>query len=377
MDGAFYDNLASQPTADDVAAGALTIDLGALRQNYLVLKAHLPQTNIAAVVKADAYGLGMAQVAPSLFDAGCRDFFVAQLGEALALRWLLPKTARIFALNGLQPGTELSCASAEIIPVLNSLDQAKRWSTVAQELGAKLPAALQFDTGMARLGLSESETEQLIGNPSLLDDVDVLFLLSHLASADEPENGQNSYQVRAVQNLALRFPGLGVCLANSAGIFLDLGHKDIMARPGLALYGGAPITDSPNPMRPVVRLDVGVIQTRDVPAGTRVGYGGSYVTGKSTSIATIAAGYADGLPHQLSNRGAVFFDDTRLPIVGRVSMDTITIDVSALPPGTLQPGSMVEIIGPHQTLEDVAANAGTISYEILTRLGRRYRRHYC
>jgi alanine racemase len=377
MDGAFYGSPAIQTTADDVAAGVLTIDLRALCRNYLQIKARLPKTRIAAVVKADAYGLGMAHVAPALFDTGCRDFFVAQLGEALALREFLPKAARIYLLNGLQPGTEARCASADITPVLNSLDQTRRWSTVAQEFGAKLPAVLQFDTGMSRLGLSECETEELIGNPSLLRDVDVLFLMSHLASADEPENPQNSCQVRAVQSLAWRFPELGVCVANSAGVFLDLGLNGFMARAGLALYGGAPTAGTPNPMQPIVRLDVGVIQTRDVPAETRVGYGGSYVTKTRASIATIAAGYADGLPHQLSNRGAAYLGDTKLPIVGRVSMDTITIDISALPPGTLQPGSMVEIIGPHQTLEDVAAHADTISYEILTRLGRRYLRHYC
>lgn len=371
MDGGFEARLDCQG-----AAGVLTIDLIALRNNYLALRERLASARAAAVVKADAYGLGMARVAPVLFEAGCRDFFVAQLDEALKLKDMVPADARLFVLNGLIPGTEKICADAAIVPVLNSLDQVRAWASIAQATRTELPAVLQFDTGMSRLGLSESEVQALAAEPDRLRGLELLFLMSHLASADEPEDTQNSEQLAVMRAFAERFPGTELCLSNSGGIFLGADYHGTLARPGIALYGGAPTANAPNPMRPVVRLEVRVIQTREVPAGARIGYNGSYVTPRVSRIATIAAGYADGLPISLSNRGSAYFGGARLPMVGRVSMDTITLDVSALPRGALAPGSLVEILGPNQTLEQLAADAGTISYEILTRLGQRYCRHY-
>lgn len=361
----------------DTAPGVLTVDLAALRENYRVLATRLTPARAAAVVKADGYGLGASRIAPALFDAGCRDFFIAHLHEALPLKALLPSEARLFVLNGLQPGAEARCAASGIIPVMNSLEQLEAWSSCAGALGQELPAVMQFDTGMSRLGISEADAQMLAAQPERLRGVRLLFLMSHLASADEPASPQNGEQLTELHKFAARFPGVDLCLANSGGIFLDSGFHGALVRPGIALYGGAPTVNIPNPMKPVVRLNVRVIQTRGAPAGARVGYSATYVAKTATRLATIAAGYADGLPHALSNRGAAYFGGTRLPIVGRVSMDTITLDISALPAGTLPPGSLVEIIGPNQTLEQIAADAGTISYEILTRLGRRYHRHYC
>ncbi|CDX33738.1 Alanine racemase, catabolic (fragment) [Mesorhizobium sp. SOD10] len=200
--------------------------------------------------------------------------------------------------------------------------------------------------------------------------------MSHLASADEPGSKQNSDQLAEMLHIVDEFGGCQMCFANSGGIFLGAKYHGVLARPGIALYGGAPTNGMSNPMQPVVKLDVAVIQTRTVPAGTRVGYGGAKVTSGQTRLATIATGYADGLPRSLSSRGAVYFEGQRLPIVGRVSMDSIMIDITALPEGTLTLGSLVEVIGPHQTLEDIARDAGTISYEILTSLGHRYQRTY-
>ncbi|MDK1483161.1 alanine racemase C-terminal domain-containing protein, partial [Sinorhizobium sp. 6-117] len=207
--------------------------------------------------------------------------------------------------------------------------------------------------------------------------IEVLFIMSHLASADDTTSEQNGDQLAEMNLVAAEFPALDVCFANSGGIFLDKAYHGVLARPGIALYGGAPTTGMPNPVEPVVRLEVAVVQTRTVPAGTRIGYSGTHATVGETRLATIAAGYADGLPRSLSDRGAVYCDGIRLPIVGRVSMDSITIDVSALPKGRLHLGSLVEVLGPHQTLEDLARDAGTISYEILTGLGHRYERRYC
>ncbi len=366
----------SRQQAAGGASGHLTIDLGALRDNYLALAAMAPTSQTAAVVKADAYGLGADIVSQVLFEAGCRNFFVAHIDEALALRLRLSAEARIFVLNGLQPGNETSCAAMAVTPVLNSLEQIAQWAAHAKNLGKTLPAAVQIDTGMCRLGLSPEELEVLASRPQLLDGIDIAFVMSHLACADEPDRLSNAAQLSVMRKAAVAFRDVSVCFSNSGGIFLGNDYHNSLLRPGIALYGGAPSVTRPNPMKPVVRLDVAVIQTRDVPAGSLVGYGGSFEAAGPTRLATIAAGYADGLPRSLSNRGAAWYNGVRLPIAGRVSMDSIILDISALPLGTLTQGSFVQMIGPDQTLEDIAEDAGTIAYEILTGLGRRYRRNY-
>jgi alanine racemase len=366
----------SRQQAAGGASGHLTIDLGALRDNYLALAAMAPTSQTAAVVKADAYGLGADIVSQVLFEAGCRNFFVAHIDEALALRLRLSAEARIFVLNGLQPGNETSCAAMAVTPVLNSLEQIAQWAAHAKNLGKTLPAAVQIDTGMCRLGLSPEELEVLASRPQLLDGIDIALVMSHLACADEPDHLSNAAQLSVMRKAAVAFPDVSVCFSNSGGIFLGNDYHNSLLRPGIALYGGAPSVTRPNPMKPVVRLDVAVIQTRDVPAGSLVGYGGSFEAAGPTRLATIAAGYADGLPRSLSNRGAAWYNGVRLPIAGRVSMDRIILDISALPLGTLTQGSFVQMIGPDQTLEDIAEDAGTIAYEILTGLGRRYRRNY-
>ena len=366
----------SRQQAAGGASGHLTIDLGALRDNYLTLAGMAPASQTAAVVKADAYGLGADVVSQTLFEAGCRNFFVAHIDEALALRLRLSAKARIFVLNGLQPGNETSCAAMAITPVLNSLEQIAQWSAHARELGKTLTAAVQIDTGMCRLGLSPEELEILSAKQQLLDGIEIAFVMSHLACADEPDHVSNAAQLAVMRKAATAFPETPVCFSNSGGIFLGNDYHNALLRPGAALEGGAPAAAGPTPMTPVVRLDVAVIQTRTVPAGSLVGYGGSFTASVPTRLATIAAGYADGLPRSLSNRGAAWYNGVRLPIAGRVSMDSIILDISALPEGTLTQGSLVQMIGPDQTLEDIAEDAGTIAYEILTGLGRRYRRSY-
>lgn len=359
------------------ASGYLTIDLDALARNYERLCAEVMPARAAAVVKADAYGLGMEFVAPRLYAHSCRHFFVAQFIEALALRPHLPDDAAIFVLNGLQPGNEQVCARENIIPVINALEQWHQWASAARMLGRTLPAVLQFDTGMSRLGIPQQDRAALSRLVSAGNDIDVLFIMSHLASADDPDSAQNGDQSAEMAHIAAEFPQCAVCFANSGGVFLGRAYHSTLVRPGIALYGGAPMTgDAANPMEPVVRLDVAVVQTRTVPTGTSVGYGATHVTTRETRLATIAAGYADGLPRSLSGRGAVYCDGMRLPIVGRVSMDSITIDIGALPEGRLTLGSRVEVLGSNQTLEELARDAGTIAYEILTGLRHRYQRQY-
>jgi len=362
----------SQDERDLAAGGVLTIDLAALRHNYSAIARHIAPTRAAAVVKADAYGLGASRVAPAFYDAGCRDFFVAHLGEAIALKPFLQPDATLYVLNGLQPGTETACARDGILPVLNSLEQIENWGALAARQGRKLPALLQLDTGMSRLGLSASEFERLLENFALLDNIDIKFVISHLASGDEPENAANARQLANMTALLVRLPKLPVAFANSGGSFLDKSYHFDLARPGVALYGVGP----ENEVVPVLTLSARVIQVRDIDKGAAVGYGGTYVAEGPMRVATIAVGYADGWFRSLSNKGSAFFGDTRLPIIGRVSMDSITLDVSALPEGTLKLGSLVELIGPHQRLEDVARDCDTIPYEILTALGNRYARVY-
>ena len=376
MDNAIWNNNIRERTSNEGASGYLTIDLSAISRNYEKHSATLSPAKAAAVVKADAYGLGATTIATTLFAAGCRHFFVAHFCEATELKPHLSDEARIFVLNGLQPGNETPAAEAGIIPVLNSMEQLQLWSATARALDRRLPAVLQFDTGMSRLGFPPEERALLADELRGKNDIEILFIMSHLASADDENSQQNGDQLAEMRRIAEEFPAFSVCFANSGGVFLGSEYHGVLARPGIALYGGALNNGETNPMEPVVRLDVAVIQTRTVPAGTHVGYGATHVTKNETRLATIAAGYADGLPRSLSDRGAVYVNGVRLPIVGRVSMDSITIDISALPAGTLSLGSLVEVIGPNQTLEMLSADAGTISYEMLTSLGHRYRRQY-
>jgi len=376
MDNLLSAKHASAGAAGLGATGYLTIDIAALCRNYEKLAAIVMPGSAAAVVKADAYGLGAERVSRALYEGGCRHFFVAQFVEAQELRLALAPDAQVFVLNGLQPGTELTSAERGIIPVLNSLEQYRRWCATARSLQRTLPAVVQFDTGMSRLGFPPEERSALAKALDKHGNVEVLFIMSHLASADELDATQNAEQLTEIRRIADEFSGFDISFANSGGVFLGDAYHGVLARPGIALYGGAPTSGEPNPMEPVVSLEVAVVQTRAVPAGTKVGYSGVHVTEGEARLATIAAGYADGLPRSLSGRGAVYYQGIRLPIVGRVSMDSITIDVSGLTDGALTLGSLVEVIGPHQSLEDIAHDAGTISYEILTGLGHRYFRHY-
>lgn len=356
------------------AGGRLTVDLSAIQTNYRRLAALAPGAEAAAVVKADAYGLGALRVALALFKAGCRTFFVADLAEAFALRRAFPDAARIYVLNGLQPGAEAACAAQGIAPVLNSLEQARRW---AFEGGARMACALQVDSGMGRLGLSAREVTALVEDGELGGRLAIDLVMSHLACADTPACPANRAQLNRFAEVSARLPHARRGLANSGGVLLGVGFQMDLVRLGVSLYGVEAAPGGPR-LEPVVGLAARVIQVRDVQAGDRVGYGGDHVQMAPGQIATIALGYADGWPRRLSGRGRAFFKGVALPFAGRVSMDSITLDVSALAPLGLglRLGDEVELLGPQQTLADVAEQADTIAYEILTRLGRRFHRTY-
>lgn len=364
-------------TSDLASAGALlTIDLDALCANWRSLRQRLQRAECAAVVKADAYGLGADRVAPALAAAGCRHFFVAHLDEAIRLRPYLPSAAAVYVLNGVPPGAEAECIARGLVPVLNSLQQLDDYARHGRGAQARLPAILQIDSGMSRLGLSAGEVQALACDPHRFDGLNLRFVMSHLACAERQQHPANSAQRERFDTLRSLLPAAPASLANSAGIFLGPRFHYDLARPGAAMYGIAPVAAAPNPMRPVVRLQGRVIQTRRVEAGTGVGYGLTWQPAHEARLATVSVGYADGFQRSLSQRAVAHFDGLELPLVGIVSMDTITLDISALPEGALQPGCLVDLIGPQQPVDAVAARAGTIGYEILTGLGQRYARHY-
>jgi alanine racemase len=363
------------------AGAVLTVDLDAAAWNYRRLAAELaPGAGCAAVVKADGYGLGVGPLARTFARAGARSFFVATIDEGLELRRVLteggwPETA-IYVLNGPLPDTERELREARLTPVLNSLGDLELWTAAGRAAGLRLPAALHIDTGMSRLGLPDDELAQLAENWHRLDGVRLDLIMSHLSSADAPEHPENAAQLARLREALDLLPGAPVSLANSSGIFLGADYHYDLARPGVALYGVNPTPYTQTPMRRVVTLVARVLQVRQIDAPRGVGYGASFRAGGPTRIATIAAGYADGLLRHLSNRGQVAFQGRLAPVVGRVSMDSITVDVTDLGGSAPAPGDFVEVIGDAHDQDALAAEAGTIGYEVLTALGGRYHRVY-
>ena len=333
----------------------LTIDLAAIVANWRRLGA-VHGAPCAAVLKADGYGLGAAPVGRALAAAGCGYFFVAHLAEGLALRAALGPGPLVAVLNGFATGAD---GTAGLTPVLNSL------ADIAAHQGR--PGILQLDTGMARLGVPPAEWPQLAS-------LQPLFLMTHLAVPDQPDHPLNAMQAGRFAAARALLPGVPASLAASAGIFLGPDFASDLARPGAALYGLNPTPGQPNPMLPVVRLDAPVLQLREIPAGTPVGYGASWVAERPSRVATVAAGYADGYLRALSGRAIASFQGQPVPLIGRVSMDLTTFDVTDLP--GLRPGDALTLIGPGCTPDELAERAGTIGYEILTSLGARYRRQY-
>ena len=352
--------------------GTLEIDLGALRANYRHVAREAREARTGASVKADAYGLGAVAVAGALATEGCRDFFVAHWSEAQALAPSLPGDALIFVLNGLPPGSAAEAAAmASAVPVINSREQAAAWAAEAHRRGHPLPAALHIDTGMSRLGLTAGEAAELP-----LDALSVKLVMSHLSEAEDPSASSNSAHLAAFREAIAAFPGVPASLANGSGVLLGPDYRFDLVRPGAALYGVNPTPGHANPMRPVLRLDARVIQLRDLPAGARVGYGGTFTAPHAMRTATIGLGYGDGWPRRAQL--AEFFGGVRLPMIGRISMDTLVLDVSALDGQALRPGDEVTLLDETQTVDSVGEAAGTIGYEVLTSLGaaRRLARRY-
>ncbi len=359
-------------SSEEKALLVLTVDLEAVVSNWRLLRERLSEkANCAAVVKADAYGLGASKVVPALVRAGCGTFFVATLDEGIAVRKVAPR-AEIFVLSGPVPGSAGAFVQAHLRPVLNSVEQTELWRGHARTLGHALECALHVDTGMNRLGLSAQD----LLRPGVLDSIQPILGMTHLACAEVIDSPMNAEQrarfTDAFKPLAL--PRLS--MAASSGIFLGEEYHFDLVRPGAALYGINPCPGQPNPLRPTVRLQARLLQIRDVDTPMTVGYGATHSVRTKGRIATAAAGYADGYFRSLGNHGYGVIKGVNVPAVGRVSMDLITFDISALPADAVKPGDMIDLIGPDHDVDALSAEAGTIGYEILTQLSRRAFRQY-
>ncbi|MCE7997561.1 MAG: alanine racemase [Rhodobiaceae bacterium] len=356
------------------SSGTLNINLDAIAENYRLIRSETT-AEVSACVKADGYGLGLVPVARTLSQAGCSTFFVATALEGAELRSVLPQ-ATIYVLNGLYDGAEGLFQAEDLRPCLSSLEEVSDWAAYCGQTGP-LPAALHADTGIRRLGI---QTQDLAAVGELADSFETDLVMSHLACADDASHPLNDEQRTAFDGLRPRLPEAPSSLANTAGILLgDQFHYDLV-RPGIGLYGTNPFPNPGHPFHPVVTLSSRIMQVKMIEEGDPVGYGARFIAKRPTRVATIATGYADGYFRALGNEdgsgACVTIGGYSAPVIGRVSMDMITVDVTDLPPDVPKRGSFAELIGKSVTVGDLARAAGTIGYEVLTRLGYRYHRTY-
>ncbi|MCK0195410.1 alanine racemase [Ancylobacter sp. 6x-1] len=356
--------------------GRLTVDGTALAENYREIAARVAPAQCAAVLKADAYGVGLEPAAATFWRAGARVFFVALPIEGRRLRTALPD-ATIYVLNGLFEGSEPVFGTHDLRPVLGSVEEIARWEAFCAAQGEALPAAVHVDTGMNRLGLAPAEA---IGLADRRNEVGftLALLLSHLACADEPLHPLTARQLEDFQAIAALFPGVPASLANSAGALGDRALHFDLVRPGIALYGGRARADQ-LPLRPVVTLELRIAQIRTVHEGEAVGYGAAERVRRLSRVAVLSAGYADGLPRfaggsDLKRGACVLVAGRRCPLVGRISMDLLAVDITDVPEDDVHAGDFVTALGGGIGVDDWAVHGGTIGYEVLTSLGRRYHR---
>jgi alanine racemase len=362
--------------AAERTGAVLDIDLGAIADNWRFLAQTAAPAICAAVVKADGYGLGAAAVATALAAAGCRRFYVATLDEGASLRGALGAGPEIAVLNGPSAATTSAFTGADLFPVLNEPGQIEAWRQEAARCSTALPALLHIDTGLARLGLAAADFAALADGSAHAGGIEWRRLLSHLACAETADHPLNRLQRERFLTARARWPDVPASLAASSGIFLGADFHFDEVRAGAALYGVNPTPSKPNPLRPAVRLRARILQLRQIDRGESVGYGAAHVMDRPGLLAIVAAGYADGWMRSFSHRGCGWIGGTRVPLLGRVSMDLATFDVSAVDPNGLRPGAMIELLGDRYGVDDAAADAGTIGYEILCALGRRYHRVY-
>lgn len=386
MTDEFDESLCDTETdAFDTAPLRVTVDLGALADNWRDMVKRSGKARTAAVVKADAYGMGIEDCGATLYHAGARDFFVATVAEGATLRPHAPE-ARIFVLSGIWPGQEQQVFTNDLVPVVASEEQLSFWMRLMAERGDH-PFALHVDTGFNRLGLPLDDALFLADDVTRPASFDPVLVLSHLACADTPSSPMNKAQLESFRQVSAAFEGIESSLSASAGIFLGSDYHFDLTRPGIALYGGEAVNDMVNPMRPVAKAEARIIQIREAGEGQTVSYGGTHVLKRSSRLAIASVGYADGYHRSLSGSGIPLRDmgnggayglinGYEVPVAGRVTMDLTIFDVTDVPPNAIRAGDYIELFGPNVPVDEVARAAGTIGYEMLTGLGLRYERQY-
>jgi alanine racemase len=342
-----------------MATATATIDLNAIRQNWQKLRS-MSSNDAAAVVKANAYGLGLAQVTKALYAEGARIFFVATVEEGAELRSILGKKPDIYVFSGHMVGDTELIKNYNLIPLINSIEQLSRHSKLLREK----KFGVQLDTGMNRLGMEPMEWESV---KELALSLNPVLIMSHLACADVPNHKMNSKQLDIFLTLTNKI-NINKSLAATGGILLGPEYHFDLTRPGIGIYGCSPMQDC----LPVLKIDIPVIQIRNIESGETVGYGNTWTSPCKKKIATISAGYADGLFRAIGKKAKLYFEEISCPIVGRISMDLIGVDITSLKVDPVR----LELINSQQTVDNIAEGAETIGYEFLTSLGNRYSRNY-
>ena len=355
----------------------LEIDLKSICHNFKKIKKKVSKNCIvAATVKANAYGLGVKQVSKSLIKHKCKDFFVATLMEGIELR-SYNKSVHIYILNGLDSGKCSIYKKHKLTPVLNSIKQIKEYEIYQSKIKKSMDAIIHFDTGMSRLGLDEDETKKLIDNKNnILKKTNIKYIMSHLACGDDPKSKKNNKQLKIFKKISKSFKDNKITLANSAGILLGKNFHFDMVRPGISLYGGSAQKNQKITYKHVIKLTSKLIQIRQIKKGSTVGYGATYKAKQKMIIGTISLGYADGLNRLFSNNMKCYYKNKQINLIGRVSMDLVTLDLSKFPLEDIQINNRIEIINDKNNINQICMNIGTIPYEILTSLGHRYSRKY-
>jgi alanine racemase len=386
MTDEFDDSFSETETdAFDTAPLRLMVDLAALADNWRDMAKRSGKARASAVVKADAYGMGIEDCSATLYHAGARDFFVATVAEGATLRPHAPE-ARIFVLSGIWPGQEAQVFNNDLVPVVASEEQLSFWMSLMAERGDH-PFALHVDTGFNRLGLPLEDALHLADDPTRPASFDPVLVLSHLACADTPSSPMNRVQLESFRRVSAAFEGIESSLSASAGIFLGADYHFDLTRPGIALYGGEAVNDMANPMRPVAKAEARILQIRDAGEGQTVSYGGTFRLTRASRLAIASVGYADGYHRSLSGSGIPlremgyggaygFINGYEVPVAGRVTMDLTIFDVTDVPASAIRAGDYIELLGPNVPVDEVARVGGTIGYEMLTGLGLRYERQY-
>ena len=355
----------------------LDINLRSLSDNYLKIKKKVNKNCIvAATVKSNAYGLGVNKVLPALIRSQCKYFFVASTDEAIEIR-KINKEVEVFILNGLVLDNLSIINKYKLIPVINSLKQLKKIERYQTKFKKKLKIAIHFDTGMSRLGLDRNETAYLIKNQSkLIKNSDLILIMSHLACADDPRNKKNQNQLKKFDKIRTNFPNCRHSISNSGGVLLGRDYNLDMVRPGISLYGGNCQIREGKHYKNVVSLKSKLIQTREINEGDTVGYGATFKAKKKMKIGTFAVGYGDGFSRLFSNNCKIYLDNRRINLIGRVSMDLVTVDLTNFTNIKQITTKEFEFIGNNNTINTLCESLNTIPYEILTNLGKRYQRRY-